>query len=162
MARECTVCAHPDAILINEELVLEKASNRAITSRYGLGKDAVRRHRQHIPEMLSRAARAEEVAEADNLLDRLEDLQHRTEAILDRVEQTENYGAMLGAVREMRNNLEIIGELKKELNRAPTLNLQLSPEWLEVKAVILSAVERNPEILGEIEAAFDKAGALNA
>jgi hypothetical protein len=54
------------------------------------------------------------------------------------------------------------GEVTKELNRIPTVNLHLSPEWLEVKAVILSAVDRHPEILGDIEAAFERAEQLNA
>src|SRR5215217_6525419 len=141
MPQVCTVCSHPDAVLINEALVLEKASNRAIALQYDLGHMSVQRHREHVPEMLSRASRAEEVAEADSLLDRLEALQDRTEAILSRVEQTENYGAMLGAIREMRGNLEVIGEVTKELNRTPTLNLQLNPEWLEVRAVLVGALE---------------------
>ena len=162
MPRECTVCSHPDAVEINEALVVHHTPNRRIASQYGLVETSIRRHREHIPEMLAKASQAEEVAQADSLLDRLEDLQTRTEAVLSRVEQTENYGAMLGAIREMRSNLEVIGEVTKELNRTPTVNLHLSPEWLEVKAVILSAVDRHPEILGEIEAAFERAEQLNA
>jgi hypothetical protein len=91
--------------------------------------------------MLSRASRAEEVAEADSLLERLESLHSRTEAILNRVEETDNYGASLGAIREMRRNLELIGEVTKELDRTPTINLHLNPQWLELRAVIVGALE---------------------
>ena len=145
MARSCSVCQHEDNVLINEALVVQGLSNRAMARQFGLSKDAVRRHRQHIPEMLAQASRAEEVAKADSLLDRLEDLQSRTEAMLSRVEGTDNYSAMLGAIREMRSNLEVIGEVTKELNRTPTLNLTLSPEWLELRALIVRAVEPFPE-----------------
>jgi hypothetical protein len=157
LPRECTVCTHPDAVLINEAIALERKSNRTIAQQFGVHYSAVQRHRQHIPQLLLQASRAEEVAQADSLLDRLEDLQKRTQAILDEVEDTDLYGVKLGAIREMRRNLELIGEVTKELNRAPTLNLHLRPEWMEVKAVILDAVDRHPEVAGELEAAFARA-----
>jgi hypothetical protein len=158
MPRRCTVCAHPDAILINEAIIRigehGKLSNRAITRQYDLSKDAVRRHREHIPEMLARASRAEEIARADSLLDRLEDLQRRTEGVLDEVEGTENYGAILSAIREMRRNLEVIGEVTKELNRAPALNLTLNPEYIELRTAILAAVVPHPEAAASISRAM--------
>jgi uncharacterized protein YigA (DUF484 family) len=162
LPRECTVCSHPDAVEINEALVVHHTPNRRIASQYGLVETSIRRHREHIPEMLVKASRAEEVAQADSLLDRIEALQERTEAALEKAEEQENLFAILGAIREMRRNLELIGEVTKELNRTPTVNLHLRPEWLEVKAVILSAVDRHPEILGEIEGAFERAEQLNA
>lgn len=158
MARSCSVCQHEDNVLINEALVVQGLSNRAMARQFGLSKDAVRRHRQHIPEMLAQASRAEEVANADSLLERLEDLQSRTEAILSRVEGTDNYSAMLGAIREMRSNLEVIGEVTKELNRTPTLNLTLSPEWLELRVLIVRAVEPFPEAREGILRALEAGG----
>jgi hypothetical protein len=47
--RTCTVCAHEDAVLINEALVVQGQSNRAITRQYALSKDAIRRHREAYP-----------------------------------------------------------------------------------------------------------------
>ncbi|MBD0328265.1 MAG: hypothetical protein ICV68_17740 [Pyrinomonadaceae bacterium] len=160
MPRECTVCTHPDVYTINERLVGigGKQSLRNIAKHFDVNYQAVNRHKEHIPEMLARASRAEEVAEADSLLDRLESLQTRAEAILSRAEQTENYGAMLGAVREMRSNLEVIGEVTKELNRQPTLNLLVSPEWLELRTLIIQAVEPFPEARHSILRAIEGDG----
>jgi hypothetical protein len=145
MARECTVCAHPDAVLINEALVIESQSNRAVTRQYDLSKDAVRRHREHIPELLVKASQAMEVAEADSLLDRIEDLHRRTDAILVELEGTDLHGAKLAAIREMRRNLELIGEVTKELDRTPTLNLHLNPQYIAVRTAIVQAVDPYPE-----------------
>ena len=86
-----------------------------------------------------------EVAEADSLLDRIEALQRRTLAILEATEATHDHRTALAAIREARGNLELIGEVTKELNRTPTLNLSLSPEWLELRAVIVGALETHPE-----------------
>jgi len=77
-------------------------------------------------------------------LDRIEALQHRIEEFLSRVEHTDNYSATLGAFREMRSNLELIGEVTRELDRAGTINLELSPEWLELKGIIIAALEPHP------------------
>jgi len=162
MSRTCTVCSHPDAVLINEALVLHGQSKRSVSNQYDLHPSAVQRHREHIPEMLARASRAEDVAEADSLLDRLEALNNRTEALLGRVEETENYGATLGAIREMRRNLEVIGEVTKELNRTPTLNLHLNPEWIELRALIVTALGPHPDaresVLRAIEGASNGDG----
>jgi hypothetical protein len=150
-------------VLINEALILERRSLRNVAERFDVSYQAVNRHKQHIPELLAKASQAEQIAEADSLLDRLEDLQRRTEAVLSSVEGTENYGATLGAIREMRRNLEIIGEVTKELNRQPTLNLVANPEWLEIRAVIVGALEPHPgaqdAVLTALEGAGERPGA---
>jgi hypothetical protein len=158
MPRECTVCAHPDSVLINEALVLDKVSNRGVARQYGVDDSSVQRHRKHIPEMLARASRAEEIARADTLLDRIEELHRRTEAVLSKVEQTDNYSATLAAIREMRNNLELIGEVTKELSRQPTLNLELNAEWVELKTAIFCALRRHPAALQEVRMAIEGSG----
>jgi len=106
----------------------------------------VRYHlKEHLPKLLAMARDAERSARADSLLDRLEALQADTKVVLDEVRETENYGARLGAIREMRRNLELIGEVTKELDRTPTLNLHLNPEWLRIETTIVTTLERFPE-----------------
>ncbi len=98
-----------------------------------------------------------DVAEADDLLSRLEALQSRTLAVLEAAEGTQNYSIALAAIRESRSNLELIGRLTRELESAPTFNLYLSPEWLELRAVIVAALEPFSEakesVLRALEAA---------
>jgi hypothetical protein len=159
MPRDCTVCVHPDVFVINERLVGigGKLSNRSIAKQYGVDHNAVQRHRKHIPELLAKAPRAEEVAEADRLLDRIEELQARADRILTRAEETDNYTAMLGGIREMRANLELIGEVTKELDRTPTLNLHLNPVWLELRTTILAALDHHPEARESVVRALEEA-----
>jgi hypothetical protein len=141
MPRECTVCAHESRDAI-EDAFIEGTPKRRIASHYGLTERAVRHHiREHLPPLLALARDAERAARADSLLDRIEALQSRTEAALARAEDTDNFSAIFSGIREMRSNLELVGEITKELNRAPTLNIHLSPEWLELRAVIVAALE---------------------
>ena len=145
MPRVCTICSHGERDAI-EDAFVAGTPKRRIATRYGVGEKAVRHHiREHLPELLALARDAERAARADSLLDRIEALQSRTEAILTSVEDTDLYGIQLAAIREMRRNLELIGEVTKELDRTPTLNLHLNPEWLQIEATIVTTLERFPD-----------------
>lgn len=153
--RSCSVCGHDQAHLVNVALV-SRESYRAIARQFGLSKDALRRHAQeHIPELLAKAKAAVEVAEADDLLARIEGIQRRTLAILEAAEDTQQHGTALAAIREARANLELIGRVTKELVAAPTLNLHLNPEWLEVRATIVAALDAHPAARESVLAALE-------
>lgn len=158
MPRACSICAHEERDAI-EDAFIDGTPKRRIATRYGVGEKAVRHHiREHLPALLALARDAERASRADSLLDRIEALQSRVEAFLDRVEGSENFGATLGAFREMRANLELIGEVTKELDRTPTLNLQLNPEWLELRAVIVGALEPHREAREAVLRALESGG----
>jgi hypothetical protein len=88
---------------------------------------------------------AERSARADTLLDRIEALQSRTLAILEATEKTGEHRTALAAIREARGNLELISEVTRELDRTPTLNLHLNAEWIELRTVIIQALEPHRE-----------------
>ena len=117
MGRVCTICSHAKRYEIEGLLATRQSTYRAISRQYGLSKDAISRHvaSRHVGQLLSLAADAERAARADSLLDRAELLQRRIEEFLSRVEHTDNYSATLGAFREMRSSLELIGEVTKRL-----------------------------------------------
>lgn len=158
VGRSCTVCDHLEAHSVNVDLV-SRRPYRAISRQFGLSKDALRRHSQeHIPELLVQAKKAVDVAEADDLLDRVEALQSRTLAILEAAEGSGEHKTALAAIREARGNLELAGRLTKELDERPTLNLYLSAEWLELRAVIVTALEPHPEARGAVLKALEGSG----
>jgi uncharacterized protein with HEPN domain len=146
MPRTCTICSHEHRYEIEELLATRRSTYRAIALQYGVSKDAVSRHvsSRHVSQLISLAADAERAARADTLLDRIEALQRRIEEFLSRVEHTDNYSATLGAFREMRSNLELIGEVTRELDRG-TINLELTVEWQEVRAVLVNTLASYPE-----------------
>jgi transposase-like protein len=143
MPRVCTVCSHEERYEIDELLASRQSTYRGIARRYSVSEDAVSRHvaNRHISELIALAADAERAARADSLLDRLEALQSRTLAILEATEETNEHRTALAAIREARGNLELIGEVTKELDRTPQLNLHLNPEWIELRTVIVQALE---------------------
>ncbi len=145
MARTCTVCVHDERHAIDVALV-QRDPYRHIAARYSVSTGALQRHtREHIPELLAKAKDAVEVAEADSLLSRVEGLYKRTEAILEAAERSGEWSTALGAIRECRGNLELLGRVTKELQDTPTFNLTLNPEYLEVRALIVQALDPYPD-----------------
>jgi hypothetical protein len=156
--RSCTVCQHPERDTIDRALVGE-TSNLSVSSLFGVSESAVRRHKaNHLPAKLVMAEKAAEVAEADSLLGQVRDLQSRAYGILDKAEGTGDLRTALGAIREARGNLELLAKLLGELDERPMVNLHVSPEWLELRAVIVGALEPYSEARGAVLRAIEGSG----
>jgi DNA repair ATPase RecN len=158
LPRTCTICTHEERHKINVALV-SREPYRNISQQYGVSKYALSRHAQvHIPETLALAERAKEVAEADSLLNRVQDLYKRAETILATVEGEKEWLAALAAIRECRKTLELLGRVTKELSDAPIVNITLNPQYVAARTVLVQALENYPEAgqavadaLGEVE-----------
>jgi hypothetical protein len=156
--RSCTICEHPDREAIDRALVGD-ASNRSVASLYDVSEASVRRHKSnHLPAKLVMADKASEVAEADNLLDQVQHLQQSTLDILAEAEQSKQYRTALSAIREARSNQELLAKLLGELDERPVVNLHVSPEWLELRTVIVGALEPHSEARGAVLRAIEGSG----
>ena len=146
MPRRCTVCAHPAAEDINKALVAGEPY-RSVANRYeSLSQAAVQRHQEnHIPAALAKAKAAGEVANADDLLESVRGLQERVLAILGKAEKAGELRTALAAIREARGNLELLAKLLGELDDRPQVNVLVSPQWIEIRAVLLETLTAYPE-----------------
>jgi hypothetical protein len=142
--RRCTVCDHPERYSINGALV-SGSPYRSVAKRFGLSESSVYRHKsEHLPAHLLKAREAEELARADDLLDRVRHLQAHALDILERAENAGDLRTALAAISQARGNLELLSKLAGELDERPVVNLNVSPEWLELRAVIVGALEPHP------------------
>src|SRR5215212_3371699 len=162
MPRRCTICSHEHRDAMEDAFIAGQAKRR-IASQHGVSERAVRYHmREHLPALLALARDAERAARADSLFDRMEALQSRTLAILEAVEGTNEHGTALAAIREARRNFSLIGEVSRELDRSRTINLELTVEWQEVKAVLVNTLASYPEAQQAVFNALEEAPNGNA
>jgi hypothetical protein len=134
MPRRCTVCDHPERNGIDQALV-NVAPYRSVAKRFALSESAVYRHKtEHLPVHLLKAREVEEVS----------NLQAHALGILERAEKSGDLRTALAAISQARGNLELLGKLAGELDERPVVNLNVSPEWLELRAVIVGALEPHP------------------
>lgn len=144
MPRTCTVCDHPERPEIDRAL-LDGEAYRHIAARFDTSTGALQRHREHLPNQLVKASEAQEVAQADNLLAQVKSLQTRALSILDRADAAGDLRTALSAIREARGNLELLAKLLGELQQEGTVNVTISPEWLTLRAVVISALQPYPD-----------------
>jgi hypothetical protein len=158
MPRRCTVCDHPERHSIDEALVTG-APYRSVAKRFERSESAVYRHKtEHLPAHLLKAKEVEEAARADDLLDQVRNLQAHALDILERAEKAGDLRTALAAISQARGNLELLGKLAGEIDERPVVNLNVSPEWLEVRAVMVGALEPYSEARGAVLSALEGAG----
>jgi len=129
MSRGCSICEHDDL----EEIDAALASNeriRTIADRWSVSKTALMRHRNEhlhvsVIEAEAKEAEAKEAeakepegnAPADELLDRVCDLQKHTLTILEEAEEARELSVALQAIREAKGNLASSAKFLDELTK---------------------------------------------
>lgn len=146
MARDCTVCIHPKKDEINRVLLERSATYRIMADRYGLSQTALKRHKKgHLPVHVAKAHEAAEVAIADDLLQQIKALRNRSIAILQKAESAGDYRTALMGVREARGCIETLMEVEGELDRRGVVNVTLSPQWVELRTLIIESLKDHPD-----------------
>lgn len=154
MPRVCTACQHPKVAAINKEL-LAGVAHLALEKRYGVLRDALRRHAAtHIPKALAQAAQAGAVASADTLLAQLEGLRGDAERIGRKAERARDYRGALAGVRELTRLVELAARLAGELREGVTVNVAVLPEWVALRGRIVVALAPYPEAARAVSAAL--------
>ncbi len=154
MPRVCTICAHDQREAIDQALVSGE-SFRYVAERFGTSSTALHRHKaEHVPATLAKAQEAQEVAQADSLLEQMQALQAKALTILAKAEQAGDLRTALLAIREARACVETLLEVEGELNRRPEVNLYISAEWIEVRNVLMTALAPYPEARASVAQAL--------
>ncbi len=154
MPRTCSICAHDQCQVIDRAL-LAGEPYRNIAVRFGTSVASLQRHKSdHLPKKLTQAKAAREVAEADDLLHQLKALRNKAISILQKAEQAGDYRTALAGIREARGCVETLMEVEGELDRRGTINVTINPEWVQLRTVIVTALQRHPEALHDVTTAI--------
>jgi hypothetical protein len=150
----CSACAHPELAQIDIDLA-GGASLRSVAARTGISRASLsRHHRNHRNQALASIAQVEVVAASGgrSAVSRVESILSRTEAILGAAEEAGNGAQALAAIAQLRPTVELLARLQGELNAAPAvvINLETSPDWLEMRTRMLRILASHPEALREV------------
>ena len=77
--------------------------------------------------------------------DQLRVLRERAAIALETAEGAEDVKVALMAIKELREMVRLWGELEGKLQSQPQITLITSPEWVELRTVIIQALEPYPE-----------------
>ena len=125
MPRNCSVCAHPERLAIEREMMALRPF-RDMAGRFGLSKSALfRHHDDHLSAAVVKASRIGEITRADDLVDRIIVLARETQAVLDRAKAAEDDELALKAIARAEKQLELQAKLLGELKEGTTVNVTL-------------------------------------
>ena len=159
MGRPCSVCGHPKRDEI-DKLLLDKPNFRAISRQFDVGRKPLENHlSNHISDELLKSQDAKDALQADNTFSeyqaakaRIEALSKKTYDLLAKAEVTENHNACIGYIREargqegeLREQRKLLAELEGKLATQPTINITLNAEWIELRTVIVQALDPYPQ-----------------
>ena len=134
MARQCKVCTHPNLEEINKSLI-ESKNISDIAREFNLPWNSVSRHKDlHLPKAMTEAQEAEEIAQADTLLEQVERLNNKAWELLNKAENAGHLKTALQGVREAKSCLELLAKLEGELQQEGTVNINqvIIPTLLDV------------------------------
>ncbi len=161
MGRTCTVCSHKDVEEINKQL-LSGPSLRTIAAQFNLTKTSLIRHREsHIPDLLLKSNDIQEIVKADVLLVQLGEIREKTLSLLDKAEQaadTRVYGAPVAYLREVREQIKLLAELEGRLAAQPQITIVNNPQWVELRTLIITALEPYPDAKAAVVDAIRRRG----
>jgi len=114
MPPKCSICTHACREAIDRALV-DGGTLRAIARQFRVGRDAVCRHRRngHVSASLARAYEITQVANADDLIARMGELETRALRILDHAERAGELRTALQAIRELRSMIALLFDTER-------------------------------------------------
>ena len=88
------------------------------------------------------AARLETCA---TFLDQLQAVRDKAANLLDQAEASDDLRAAGTFLRELREQIRLMAELEGRIASQPQITLITSPEWVEVRSLVINALEPYPE-----------------
>ena len=156
MSRTCTVCKHPDIENINQELITCNDSYRNIAERFGISATSLVRHKKtHISDTIAKAKDVADRLQGDSLLDRIKNINRETLEILKAARDGNDHDIALKAIARIEKQIELQARLIGEIQEGQVINISVMPQWLQIRAVILKALDKeHPEVKVRIAGAL--------
>lgn len=144
MPTVCTICRNPKRTAIDKAIVSGQ-SCRAISALFRVSEDAVQRHKPHLKKSVVKAAEAKEEAGALDVLQQLKAINGAALGVLKKARDEGDGELQLKAIDRVQKQIELQAKLLGDLDDRPQLNLTLSPQWVEVRALIVEVLSPYPE-----------------
>ena len=161
MAQPCSVCTHADAVLINAALVARQPY-RHIAKRFGVSLAALSRHAKNcMPAIIDAGLDAmdererRETAEALDTVRQLRTINSVSLSILSEARDAGEPDTALRAIDRIQKQIELQAKLIGDLQQEGTTSILISAEWLELRAVIVTALEPYSDARGAVLRAIE-------
>ncbi len=110
--------------------------------------EARAREKEAIKEDIAFGAAEGMASRLDNalsFLDQLKEVRSKAASLLDKAEAAADLRAAGVFIRELREQIKLMAELEGKLATQPQITVINSPEWVELRTIIIQALDQYPE-----------------
>ena len=165
---KCTICSHEKRSQIELGLVY-KVPMPVLSRRFGVGRESLRRHRHnHISPQVAAAIleaqkpsaidlEALQASESEGLLSQLVSQRARLQTHSEMASELGDVRSAVVCERAITSNLELVGKLLGQLvqrHEVRSTSLLISPDYLELRATLVRALQPFPEAARAVGAAL--------
>jgi hypothetical protein len=143
----CSICKHPERAAIEASLT-NGLSLRHIASQFIVGYKSVERHKTNcMKPAIAEVIATQDKQAAFSALDEMAWMRSQAKAIYADVwsEKAKDHRIALQSLGELRKQTELYSELTGELDRSTHIELRTSPDWINVRDILFSALKPYPE-----------------
>ncbi len=158
MPPKCSICTHPQRAEIDRALLHSPDSLRDIAGQFNVSKTAVDRHkREHLSTRLAKAAKQNDQADIRTAIDVAGQLKAINSATLSVLKDARSAGdglLSLQAIDRVQKQIELQAKLIDLINDGDTVNIIIAPQWIELRTVLLTALQGHPDALLAVSGAL--------
>ena len=132
---------HIAADLGDIKAIMEQARIEAL-------EEAKTKEREDLREEVASAAKDSMAARLENaasFIDQLREVRDKAAGLLDQAEASDNLRAAGVFLRELREQIRLMAELEGKISSQPQLTIINNPEWVELRTLIITALDDFPE-----------------
>jgi hypothetical protein len=145
----CSICDDQRIEEINKQII-DNQKLSEISRKYRVSDDALERHSKRcVIKSLAASPSTQDIINGDNLLEQLKEAREKALSLLDMAiaaGDTKAYGAPSNYLREIREQIKLWAELEGRLATQPQINILVNPQWVELRTLIIKALEPYPEV----------------
>jgi hypothetical protein len=132
--KPCPICVSASRPAIERD-ILATRSPTEVARRWTLSRKTITVHRARDMDPLA----AVDLDADTSTLARVEDLTHRLDDMLSRA-STGTGTVYANLAGQLRQSLELLARLRRELDERPQVAILAAPEWIAVRAVVFAAL----------------------
>ena len=110
--------------------------------------EAKAREREEVKGEIAAEARETTAARLENaasFIDQLREVRDKAANLLDQAEASDDLRAAGIFLKELREQIRLMAELEGKISNQPQITIINSPEWVELRTVIIQALDGYPE-----------------
>ncbi len=157
MPRVCTICTNDQRQTIDRAL-LANDPLRDIARRFRVSKDALQRHKaEHLSERIAKVAERNAEADVRTAIDVVQQLRVINNAalrVLKDARGASDGSLALQATDRILKQIELQAKLIDLISDGTTVNVVVSPEWTQLRTLIIGALRTHPEALRDVTTAL--------